>query len=184
MSLHTIDLQPVTPKTEKIQVTALLREYLHHINTALSQKYDILLDIGSILDKDLGPNSRFYHPENILLLAYCDGEPAGTAALESRGDRLAEIQRIFVRPPFQKKGIGRQLLIQLLEEAKQRGYDRLRLETLKFLKPAQALYESFGFEVVTDPASPLTDHAHAVRSRYADSVVVMELDLSSWTPRS
>ena len=184
MPLQSIDLKPLTRQTDKTHITALLSEYLHHINTTLSQKYDILLDIGSIISKDLAPDSRFYHPKNILLLAYYNGEPAGTAALESRGDSIAEIQRIYVRPFFQKKGIGRRLLTRLIEEAMNRGYDRLRLETLTFLKPAQALYESMGFEIVNEGVDPLSDHAHEVRSRYADSVVVMEKKLALWTQKS
>jgi putative acetyltransferase len=50
-------------------------------------------------------------------------------------------------PAFRRQGVGRAILIQIIEEARKRSYARLSLETgsMEAFKPAQRLYESFGF---------------------------------------
>lgn len=57
-----------------------------------------------------------------------------------------EINRIYVRPAFRGKGIGRTLVDTLISNARQIGYTSLRLNTASFMKEAHALYHSVGFE--------------------------------------
>jgi len=61
-----------------------------------------------------------------------------------------------------RKGAGRAILAHIIEVAKSRSYERLSLETgsMEAFKPAQRLYESFGFiycgpfgEYILDPNS-------------------------------
>ena len=46
-----------------------------------------------------------------------------------------------------RRGVGRAILSHIIEVARSRAYDRLSLETgsMEAFKPAQRLYESFGF---------------------------------------
>ena len=55
-----------------------------------------------------------------------------------------------------RKGVAKRLLQHLLEEAKQRGYTRVSLETgsMEFFRPARALYASCGFA----PCPPFADY--------------------------
>jgi putative acetyltransferase len=48
---------------------------------------------------------------------------------------------------LRRKGAGRAILAHIIEVARSRSYERLSLETgsLDAFKPAQRLYESFGF---------------------------------------
>lgn len=52
---------------------------------------------------------------------------------------------MYVRPEARKRGPGRALLKQLLEEAHQIGYERIRLDSARFMKGAHQLYQSAGF---------------------------------------
>lgn len=65
----------------------------------------------------------------------------------------AEVKRMYVRPEFRKRGIARRLAEHVIAEARLRGYERVRLGTLKSMEPAQNLYASLGFK----PVAPYRD---------------------------
>lgn len=90
-------------------------------------------------------------PSGRLLLGFEDGKLAGCVALRKLADDVCEMKRLFVRPDFQGRGLGRQLIDSILNEARAIGYRKMRLDTL----PAQmgkaiALYGSLGFKEI-DP---------------------------------
>jgi putative acetyltransferase len=88
-------------------------------------------------------------PQGRLLLAVLDEGIAGCVCLRKIGDeadRTGEMKRLYVRPEFRGRGIGRMLAAKLIEEARAIGYERMRLDTL----PAQMgdaikMYRAFGF---------------------------------------
>jgi putative acetyltransferase len=58
---------------------------------------------------------------------------------------VAEIKRMFVRPAFRGRGIARQLIVALEEEALAADRPIIRLETGTYLPAALALYRSAGY---------------------------------------
>ena len=58
---------------------------------------------------------------------------------------VGEIKRMFVRPEFRGKGIGKALVRGVLNEARFVGYHKLCLDSTKFMQAAHRLYKSFGF---------------------------------------
>ncbi|MDZ8110636.1 MAG: GNAT family N-acetyltransferase [Nostoc sp. DedQUE12a] len=58
---------------------------------------------------------------------------------------IGEIKRMYVKPQFRQKGIGRALLQAIINEATDIGYSKLRLDTAPYAKEAHALYRAFGF---------------------------------------
>ena len=58
---------------------------------------------------------------------------------------VGAIKRMYVRPEFRGKGIGRVLVEALLAEAQQIGYLTVRLDSVLFMKAAHSLYRSAGF---------------------------------------
>jgi len=84
-------------------------------------------------------------PEGNIILAYCDGSLAGCVAVHKLKDDICEMKRLYVSPKFQGRGIGRCLIMAILNQAEILGYTRMRLDTIPTMKTAQKLYESFGF---------------------------------------
>ena len=60
-------------------------------------------------------------------------------------ERTAVVQRTYVQPLQRRRGIGRSLLEGLLEGARASGYERVLLDSPRFLHDAHALYRSAGF---------------------------------------
>ena len=93
---------------------------------------------------------KYAEPKGRLYLALCDGEAAGCIALRPNGETACEMKRLFVREKYRGLGIGELLAKQLVSDAKEIGYQTMRLDTLESLTSAVALYRKLGF-VQTDP---------------------------------
>ncbi len=88
-------------------------------------------------------------PGGVLLLALADGQAAGCCALRPlKNDtypNAAEMKRLYVRPSFRGKGIGKRLVAHVLTTAKRLGYSEVLLDTLQSMEEARALYQKVGF---------------------------------------
>jgi putative acetyltransferase len=89
---------------------------------------------------------RYAAPEGALLLAKVDGVPAGVVALRKFEAGIAEMKRLYVRPTHHGRTIGRKLAEEIVSTARDRGYRRLRLDTISGkMDAAVKLYRSMGF---------------------------------------
>jgi DNA-binding MarR family transcriptional regulator/GNAT superfamily N-acetyltransferase len=99
----------------------------------------------------------FRPPRGYFLVARLYDDPIGCAGMKC-SDACGEIKRMWVAPHARGLGVGTRLLHRLEELARRRALPRLRLETNKALKEAQALYRTNGFAEV--PAFNAEPYAH------------------------
>ena len=127
----------VETEVELAAVRVLLREYADWLGIDLSFQ-DFEKECAN-LPGDYAP------PSGRLLLAACELQPAGCVALRRLSTDTSEMKRLYVRPAFRGKGIGRSLAAAVIDEARKMGYLRMRLDTLASMTEANALYRSLGF---------------------------------------
>jgi GNAT superfamily N-acetyltransferase len=79
---------------------------------------------------------------------------AGCGGIKLCGSGYGEIERMYVRPPFWGKGMGRRMLEHLTAYALKHGVELLRLEAGVYQPEAKRLYERYGFQ----RSPPFGDH--------------------------
>jgi GNAT superfamily N-acetyltransferase len=79
------------------------------------------------------------------LVARLGDNPVGVGTLKPVDETTAEIKRMYVRPAAQGRGVGRAIVARLLRDATAEGYATVRLETVRFMTIARAMYRAFGF---------------------------------------
>lgn len=92
-------------------------------------------------------------PYGRLLLAEYESQLAGCVALHKlsseSGPDVCEMKRLYLRPAFRGKGLGRALADRIISEARQISYPRMRLDTVEpVMKDAVALYRRLGFQEI------------------------------------
>ena len=55
---------------------------------------------------------------------------------------------MFVNPKFRGLKLGKKILTGLIQEAKNKGYKTLYLDSVVFMITAQNMYKSFGFQEI------------------------------------
>ena len=89
-------------------------------------------------------------PDGRLLLAEYDGRLAGCIALHRLDADICEMKRLYLRPEFRGKGLGRALAETIISEARRAGYKRMRLDTVEpVMKTAVEIYRKLGFKEIT-----------------------------------
>jgi GNAT superfamily N-acetyltransferase len=76
-----------------------------------------------------------------------DGSVAGSVALTDEGDGVGWVRWVVFGPEIRGLGLGRQLISELVGEARARGMKRLELETFSALTTAARIYRQAGFLV-------------------------------------
>lgn len=88
---------------------------------------------------------KYQPPDGALILALVNGKAAGCVALRKISDDICEMKRLYVGDEYRGLGLGRKLVSIIIDEALNKNYKYMRLDTLPTMKSAQYLYQSFGF---------------------------------------
>ncbi|MDZ8087389.1 MAG: GNAT family N-acetyltransferase [Nostoc sp. DedQUE12b] len=121
-------------------------EYFNETKLIFSNKFGINLNANTFFEEYMTQLHEFLPPSGRLLLGQYEQKIAGCACLRKIGEDIGEIKRMYVKPEFRRKGIGRSLLEGIINEAAYIGYSKIRLDSAPFAKEAHALYRVFGFQ--------------------------------------
>jgi len=87
-------------------------------------------------------------PKGCILIAEVADQHAGCVALRPWEDNICEMKRLYVKPAYRGRGVGRALANSVIGEARKKGYQKMRLDTIESMQAAQALYFSIGFKII------------------------------------
>jgi ribosomal protein S18 acetylase RimI-like enzyme len=161
-------------------VEPLFHEYGEWVAAHLEQDAGITFteaDLARHHDAFRGELPRLLGSRGRLLVARLDDEPVGVGALKPVDDTTAEIKRMYVRPAARGLGVGRALLLRLIEDATAEAYTIVRLETLRLMTTAQALYRTVGFV-----ETPRFDGSEVADTALGPITIFMSLDLRAGPP--
>jgi putative acetyltransferase len=118
------------------QVIGLIREHLQGMEKNSPKESIHALDLDALRK-----------PEITFWSAWDGEELLGCGALKELDDQHGEVKSMRTSSAHLRKGVARQILQNIIEVAKQRGYQRLSLETgsMDAFEPARKLYASLGF---------------------------------------
>jgi len=160
---------------------SLVSEYLRWVGEIARSSYGLSFDVDAMVQSDIEDRSKFYPPSGRFYLVQHAGRFVGVGCLKRLAATVGEVQRMYVQPHVRGVGAGRSLVERLLEDAAALGYTTVRLESLRALAAAHALYRSVGFrEVEPYPDNSMSAYQDpATLARYRESAVFMELSLQA-----
>jgi putative acetyltransferase len=122
------------------EIRALLEEHLRHMHSLSPPESVHALDLTGLKR----PEVTFW----TVWSAPSGGELMGCGALKQIGPRHGEIKSMRTAEAHRGRGVARTMLGHIVDTARQRGLERLSLETGSEpgFEPARKLYETFGFE--------------------------------------
>jgi putative acetyltransferase len=137
----------------------LFREYQRSLNVDLCFQ-DFEHELAALPGEYAPPFGR-------LLLLYEEENLAGCVALRKIDDETCEMKRLYVRPEFRGRKLGKRLAESVMDESRTIGYKKMKLDTLPTMATAITMYRSLGFK----PTPPY-------RNNPVPGALFMELDLS------
>jgi ribosomal protein S18 acetylase RimI-like enzyme len=137
-NVSDVQIRPVNSEDDLNEVRTLFVEYANSIGFSLCfQGFD--QELAELPGKYAPPSGRIF-------LAESDAKVAGCIAMKKLGDGKCEMKRLYVRPGFRGKKIGRLLAERLIDEAREMGYCEMYLDTISSkMAEAVLLYRSLGF---------------------------------------
>ena len=141
-----MDLQIRIDPLSGPEVAALLREHLDEMQRISPPESVHALDLAKLRQADV----TFWS-------AWSGAELLGCAALRELDGWHGEVKSLRTTAAHRGRGVGAALMRRIFEQAEQRGYRRLSLETgsQPEFAPARALYRRFGFA----PCGPFGGYA-------------------------
>jgi putative acetyltransferase len=98
--------------------------------------------------------SLFQTPRSIYWVAEIDGQMAGGAGIfptPGLPGNCCEFVKFYLASSARGKGIGRKLMEQCINSAKELGYTQVYIESIPEFKAAITLYEKMGFQSLNAP---------------------------------
>ncbi len=98
-------------------------------------------------DKDLSDLDVYYFNKNGWFAVIEENhEIVGSYGIFKIDHDTCELRKMYLMRDYQGRGLGKRMMDDALEKAKELGYSRMVLETNKVLGKAVVMYRQYGFE--------------------------------------
>ncbi|WP_144211347.1 GNAT family N-acetyltransferase [Shewanella donghaensis] len=120
------------------EIAALLNEHLQDMYATSPVESVHALDLDKLRQQDI-----------TFWTVWDQKQLMGCGAIKALSAQHGEIKSMRVANAHRRKGVAKQLLEHMLDEARKQGYQLLSLETgtMDFFAPARRLYQHYGFEI-------------------------------------
>jgi putative acetyltransferase len=135
-----LHLRPIQP-TDNPQVAHVIRTVMTEFG-AVGQGYSIEdPEVDAMYEAYDAPRSIYYVIESDGKVVGC----GGIAPLNGGDAGTCELKKMYFLPEARGKGLGKQLIAQLEQDARERGFNTIYLETIERMATANVLYNKMGF---------------------------------------
>ena len=142
-----------TASQEDVSIVEAATSADYALGRALFEEYARAIDVDLCFQDFAAELDRltvmYAPPAGALLLARAGADAAGCVGLRKLRDDICEMKRLYVRPAFRGRRLGRRMAEDIARRARSLGYRTLVLDTLGTMEAAQGLYVSMGFTPAT-----------------------------------
>ena len=124
-------------RPDTLEVRELIEELDHH----LTSLYPIEVRYGLSISRLLEEKVAFF-------VLHYDDLPVGCGGIQCIGKDYAELKRMYVRPSYQRMGLGKKIVAHLEAYAQNQRIPIIRLETGIYQESAIRLYEQMGYQKI------------------------------------
>ena len=155
MYIHLIQTDTFRSRPGRIEDADKVGKIIFEAFSAVADKHSFPPDFPSVdvargLASSLLSNPRFYSivaEDNTSNGSEDKNSIVGSNFLDERSNIVAGVGPLTIDPKYQNKGTGRQLMINVLERAKNKNFPAIRLLQASYHSRSLALYATLGFEV-------------------------------------
>lgn len=155
MYIHLIQTDTFRSRPGRIEDADKVGKIIFEAFSAVADKHSFPPDFPSVdvargLASSLLSNPRFYSivaEDNTSNGSEDKNSIVGSNFLDERSNIVAGVGPLTIDPKYQNKGTGRQLMINVLERAKNKNFPAIRLLQASYHSRSLALYTTLGFEV-------------------------------------
>ena len=144
--MSTANIRPILKKDNE-QISALIRNVLLEFGVpkvGTAYEDESLNDLYKYYQK---PRAHYFViEENGSIIG-----GGGVSQLENHQGNICELQKMYFHPNARGRGLGKVMLEMCLNLATQFKYKQCYLETMAYMKVAQVIYKSYGFNYIDGP---------------------------------
>ncbi len=164
----------ITNKEHLNAIEKLVGEYIRYSVAKSQEATAIEMDAGNMLRNFMGSIEQYSpaHRGGVTLLIEND-QFIGVGAYHALDDTAVELKRVFIQPQFRGNGWGEQIINEMSDNAKERDYHWVKIESGYYLNAAYEMYKKIGFTETCSYCGAECEHEKL------DQLYYMKYDLRS-----
>lgn len=117
-----------------------------------------------------------------ILLMYDENKVIACGAIKPVSDSTAELARMYTDADYRGQGLAKQIIQEIIDYAKRKGYKKIILDTWKDSTSARKLYSSLGFRErppfdAKTFQNSFSTYDETIQNKIQEKLVFMELDI-------